>query len=133
MLVIREIQMRALARVARTDLAMDHVREFFPSKCDSFTRLELQDKVARALDRAGSHELHSMRDQLQFVDLVFILGEDFDMRFCWASAILNDRSPETFPLRASLLYDRSLQFLRSRRDQQDYARSAEDRRSAEDK
>jgi hypothetical protein len=110
---IRESQMRVLADATNVGVAVEHVRQYFASECAELEPDELKAKVHRALTRAVSHGFSSTRDQLQFLDVVFALGEDFDSRHPWAGEILNDRSPEALPFRATRLYNRSLQQLRT--------------------
>jgi hypothetical protein len=93
MLTIRDEQIQALARadVARFEQRVfAHLKEFFPAQCRPLTEQELRRTIRVGLERAASYEIVSQRDVCMFIDLMMVLGRDFDTdkRFPWAQEIL---------------------------------------------
>ena len=108
MLLIRQSQIDHLACSTKRTLALTHVQRHFPAICKSLNPSHLTPLVSNALQRAAAHGFQSDADLLTFVDLAVVLGDDFDTRFAWARAILDDHSPDTRPFRAVRLYEEAM-------------------------
>lgn len=113
MLTIRREQMEVLLEQRRIQLLVSHARQFFPEKSATVTRPDLEDTARSAIKRARSYGLTSVRDAMQFLDLMFVLGPDFDVKLPWANEILSDRSSESTRFRSTRLYLKAVRHLRS--------------------
>jgi hypothetical protein len=115
MLTIRQEQMDALLAQRRLSMVVTHAHKFFPEQCAQLRPEELQQTAQSAMKRAASYGLTPMRDVLQFLDLVMVLGADFDSRLPWAREILEDRSGTGSRFRSTRLYLRAVRHLRSQK------------------
>ena len=111
--MIRSEQIGILTTRRRAILA--HVRRYFPALCAALFPHALEDKLARAVNRASAYRFQSYVDVQQFVNLCLMLGEDFELspEFAWAARILNDPNPAAARFRSSWLYDRVIHHLAS--------------------
>lgn len=95
---------------------VQHVYQSFPDRCslrgDSVTR----GIIERAIKKANSYGLRVTTDTQQYVDLVMVLGEDFEDKaeFRLVRDILNDNTPAKSPFRATWAYDCVVRFLKRR-------------------
>lgn len=112
MLIIRTQQINALLAHQKLQTMLRHVRKFFPAKCSAFEPGDLELTIRSALERAEYHGFTSLRDALQFVDLVIVFGLGFDYRLPWAREILGGQSVERPHFRCTRLYLRALRYLR---------------------
>lgn len=112
MLIVRTQQMNVLLAHRRLEKALRHARKFFPGKCTALGTVGLEVTVRSALDRAAYHGFTSLRDALQFVDLVLVFGPGFDDHLPWAREILENRSGERAHFRCTRLYLGALRCLR---------------------
>ena len=112
-LVIRREQMNALLAHRRLVRAVDHARKCFPEQCAKLTADELRRTARSALSRAGAYGMTSMRDALQFLDLMLVLGADFDERLPWAREILEEQTGRGARLKSTRLYMSAMRHLRS--------------------
>ena len=97
MLVLREVQMRALQRVrirSFEDRLTDHCRRFFPRVCNALGA-QLQLAIRDAIKRAGSYGFESQQDICKYVNLVFTFGRDFDRSSLlhWVKPLLTSSIP----------------------------------------
>lgn len=107
MLTIRDPQMRALREAFWMNLIVEHVRDCFPAKCAKLGESGVSKLVTRALKRAAAYGFRTLVDIQQYVDLVVVLGEDFEAtsEFAWAREILEDKNPAAAKFRATWLCD----------------------------
>ena len=92
MLVLREQQMRALARAALPQWMANHLKQFFPRECAALGEAGLRERVREGIARAVSHGFETEVQISQYVDLMFAFGPDFDRdpEFSWPGPILSD-------------------------------------------
>jgi hypothetical protein len=84
--------MQVLVEQQRLELVLRHMLKFVPNDCSN-----VKPQGSRSsLERANHYGLTSLRDSLQFVDLVLTLGPDFDSNLLWAREILEYRSCDLF-------------------------------------
>ncbi len=101
MLTIRQAQLAALGEmdVARFERWMlDHLAKFFPPQCAAAGELELRRTIRHGIDRAAAHGFRRKRDVCKYIDLMVVLGRDFDTsdQYPWARVILTElRNPDT--------------------------------------
>ncbi len=112
MLIIRARQMEVMLEQQRLEVVLQHAQKFFPNQCSTLQPEGLERTVLSAMKRARANGFSAMRDMLQFVDLVLLLGSDFDSTLPWARKILEDRSGEKAHSRSTRLYLRALRHLR---------------------
>src|SRR3954466_5305786 len=73
-----------------------HVRQEFPEQTKGLTDPAIDKRIADATERARLYEIGTERDITLFVDLVFLLGANFEQerKMAWAKKILVDSSME---------------------------------------
>lgn len=94
MLVIRDEQLRVMARGALPDWITKHVKQFFPHQCTELGEEALRERVDEGIARAVLHGFESSAQISQYVDLMFVFGPDFDTdaTLSWPRPILRDRT-----------------------------------------
>jgi hypothetical protein len=107
MLTIREMQMRALTDDVWRRLIVKHVQECFPKQFEQMGESTVSDIAQRARKKARAYGFTRLADQQQYVDLVVVLGEDFESapEYTWTREILEDRNAAGGAFRATWLYD----------------------------
>jgi hypothetical protein len=72
------------------DWMLSHLQRFFPLRCTALGERELRESIQSGIDRAAHYEIRTKRDVCKFIDLMFVLGEDFDSvePSKWATKIL---------------------------------------------
>lgn len=97
MLIIRKSHKDTFGKVARQkfeDRATEHCRRVFKDDCEKLGDETLRSRIAVGTDAAGTYGIRKERDVIRYVDLMFILSEDFDKNpsFPWAAKILKDEA-----------------------------------------
>ncbi len=94
MLVLREQQVRALARAVLPQWIAKHLKQFFPVECAALGEPGLRERVREGIARALSHGFETEVHISQYVDLMFAFGADFDTdpALSWPQPILADRT-----------------------------------------
>ncbi len=113
MLVINDAQMKTLSRAVFETWMLEHLRTVFPEACNELGDAGLRREIKRSIEKANQHGFDCERDLALFVDLVFLLGQDFDQdpRMAWAGQILNDLSLTDNASRMDVLYDAAIEYL----------------------
>jgi hypothetical protein len=107
-LLIRDEQVSALRRVRQKEYEKRlaaHLRKYFSETCADLGARGLRDAVRYGIHRARSYGIHSERDVVKYLNLMFVFGRDFDTdpRFPWAASML--RSTDYGPtLRINQVY-----------------------------
>ena len=72
-----------------------HLHKFFPRECQSAGETQLQDTIKYGIKRAASYGITSKRDVCKYIDLMVLLGREFetDQRFPAAANILRQPIP----------------------------------------
>jgi len=108
MLLIRESQIQVLSSSRRESFTVrceSHLRANFAS-CAAMSPRELRTMVEQGTARARSYGIEAERDVCKFLNLIAVLGRDFDLRFQWARKTLaSDAGPR---LRLNRLYERAI-------------------------
>ena len=100
MSTIRPAQLEAFSQeeVRKFELwVLAHLRRFFPKQCDAAGESQLRETIRYGIERAAVHGLRGRRDVCKYIDVMMLLGRDFDTgeRFPWARVILVEiKSPE---------------------------------------
>jgi hypothetical protein len=92
MLVIRDAQLRAMARAALPDWITKHLRQFFPRQCAALGEAGLRERVHEGVSRAVVYGFTTEVQISQYVDLMFVFGADFDTdpALSWPQPLLSD-------------------------------------------
>jgi hypothetical protein len=105
MIPIRTEQMDALNRHMEEDFVermTAHLRRFFPN----WARVSGEQGVVRTIrlgiERARSYRITAERDVSRYIDVMAVLGEDFDKE-AWAAGILNRNGSGA--VRMNLVFD----------------------------
>jgi hypothetical protein len=105
LLIIRQEQMAAFSRaeVEKFEAWMlNHLMQSFPKQCGGLREAELRELIQYGIKRARVHRITAARDVSKFIDLMMIVGRDFDtdQRSAWAGQILANRKTARSKLRA---------------------------------
>jgi hypothetical protein len=67
-----------------------HLRKFFSSQCDALGESRIVETIQYGMKRAPQHGFKTRRDVCKYIDLMIVLGRDFDTgeRTRWAAGIL---------------------------------------------
>ncbi len=92
-LTIRQAQMDVFSQVEVQkfeDWMVSHLKQFFFRECRSLGELQLRDLIQYGIKSAARHQITIERDVCKFIDLMIVLGRDFDTdgRNVWAHEIL---------------------------------------------
>jgi hypothetical protein len=116
MLRIRKEQYEELGKVSLKrfeDSMVEHIREFFPKYYQIHKEPLIRNVILYAVDRAESYGLVTERDVCLYINLVFLLGSNFntDPQLPWAAAILNDETITDSVTRIDRLHDKGMEYL----------------------
>ena len=116
MLFIRHKQMERFEEVARRNFEeqmCEHLMRFSPVHCSTLDETVVRDIVRIGIERAGNYGFTNRGAVRFFIELMIQLGTDFDSdpQLEWASATLKASEPPTQEERASLLYDRAMNYI----------------------
>jgi len=67
-----------------------HLKRFFSAKCDALGEACIAEIIRYGMKRASHHGFRTRRDVCKYIDLMMVLGRDFDIheRTRWAAGIL---------------------------------------------
>lgn len=116
MLVIRGEQTEAFRQAARRnfeDLMADHLRAFAPVQSKILGDAQVRKVIRLGIERAGAHSLSGRGPVRLYLELMFMLGSDFDTdpQLPWAREVLSDEAVPEQTERAGRLYDEALRFV----------------------
>ena len=71
-----------------------HLKRFFPRQCRALGDDRLNDTIHFGIRRAATYGIKAKRDVCKYIDLVIVLGRDFEKgeKLPWASEILNSKN-----------------------------------------
>jgi hypothetical protein len=115
MLTIRRKQMAVFAEVETkkfVDRVVVHLKKFFPKQCEAMGDSQLPETIRYGIKRAASYNIKAQRDVSRYVDLMMVLGHDFDRdkRLPWAGEVLRARN--SAEVRISMLLKTAQKHLR---------------------
>lgn len=116
MLRIRKEQNEELGKIALKrfeDNMVEHIKEFFPKYYEIHEEPLIRKVILYAVDRAESYDLITERDLCFYINLVFLLGSNFDTdpQLPWAAEILKDETITDSVTRIDRLHDKAMQYL----------------------
>jgi len=116
MLRIRKEQNEELGKIALKrfeDSMVEHIKEFFPKYYEIHEEPLIRKVILYAVDRAESYDLITERDVCLYINLVFLLGSNFDTdpQLPWAAETLNDETITDSVTRIDTLYDKAMEYL----------------------
>jgi hypothetical protein len=76
------------------DWMVAHLNRFFPRECRAMGEAKLRGTVRYGIQRAAAYGLKAKRDVCKYIDVMIVLGNDFDKdkRHGWAREILGRRA-----------------------------------------
>jgi hypothetical protein len=115
-LVIRSEQFNALARIPRLDYEdslIRHFHRFYPVECEHAGAEQVRKLIRYGIDRAIVHGYGSQREIALYINLMLILGCDFDRdpQYPWAGEQLNDTSIEDDFQRIQRVFQTTIDYL----------------------
>jgi hypothetical protein len=116
MLKIRKEQMDELAKVSLGNFEngmVGHVKRFFPKYHDVMGEPAVRKTIRYGVDRAEAYGFTAERDVCQYINLMFLLGSDFDadIQLPWLAAIFGDASIKEPGERMDRAYDAAMIYL----------------------
>jgi hypothetical protein len=116
MLKIRKEQMVELGKVSLGNFEngmVEHVKRFFPKYHDVMGDPAVRKTIRYGIDRAEAYGFTTERDVCQYINLMFLLGSDFDTdtRLPGLAAIFGDTSMKEHGERMDRAYDAAMEFL----------------------
>lgn len=114
MLTMRSAQMTVFSQAALKsfeDRMLDHVKEFFPEKCEKLGE-KTRETIRHGMVKARKYAISSEYDVCIFVDVMFEFGDDFDVdpNLPWASEVLNDPAIWSPTYRINRLFDAAMDY-----------------------
>jgi len=108
MLTIRQSQIEIFSAVEVRrfeDWMVSHLRRFFPLQCAALAEAELRESIQRGIVRAARYGIRTKRDVCKFIDVMIVLGEDFDSAEApdWARKILSRPGDSGMKIKTLLL------------------------------
>ena len=94
---------------------VEHIRQYHPEQHSALSTDEVLEAVRYGIRRAAAHGITREQDITRFVDVMMVLGRDFDdePRLPWAKQILQDESLGEPGERLGELVRAALAFLRN--------------------
>jgi hypothetical protein len=92
---------------------LTHLRRFFPESYQALGDDGARELIHLGLQRTASHHLVAERDVCKYINLMVVLGRDFDHRVPWAREILNDHTTLP-PEKLRRLYQSTIERAQSR-------------------
>ncbi len=123
MLLIRDAQMRVLSLALFERWMQGHLRECFPDRCAQLETTDLCRFVHCGLEKARSYCFVDEADGCRFVDLMVVLGPDFDVnpQLPWASVILKNPAFPDPSTRMEALFEAACEHLHRIEHPEEYA------------
>ena len=123
MLIIRDEQAEAFLVPVDDDFrkwVAIHLEQFFPDQCAQLGARAIDDVVEYGIQRAKLYAIHDQANVCAYLNLMFVLGRDFDAapHLPWAGAILGDKSIASASARTERLHGESMRYLRRLADNQ---------------
>jgi hypothetical protein len=96
MLTIRQAQFAVFSQLEVhkfEEWMLTHLKKFFPQQCAAAGDQRLLEVVRYGIQRAAVYGITAKRDVCKYIDLMIVLGRDFDTdnRSRWAGEILGKR------------------------------------------
>lgn len=121
MLKIRKEQYEELGKISLKrfeDSMVEHIKEFFPENYDVLGEAVVRNVIEYGVDRAEAHGFETEPDVNMYIDLMLLLGSNFDTdpQLPWAAEILQEESTEEESIaepvgRVEKLYDQAIEHL----------------------
>lgn len=115
-MIIRKEQMSAMkdaAVISFENRMIEHLRNLFPKHHEVLHDSGLLKVVQLGINRAGSYKIDAESPVCHYIDLMFLLGSNFDtdLQLPWAGEILRDADVPNQFVRIDKLYSTALAYL----------------------
>jgi hypothetical protein len=90
-----------------------HLNILYPERCQDIGEPKLRRMIQYGIKRAASHGIQLENDVRKYIEVMLVLGPDFDNdpHFPWAASILTDESLKDPKLKASRLHETAMKNL----------------------
>jgi hypothetical protein len=93
MLLIRKKHKDTFGKIAKDRFecrALAHCKRVFKPDCEKLGDPAVKERIRKGIDAAGGYGVRKEYDVVRYIDLMFILSEDYDTNrsFPWAARIL---------------------------------------------
>jgi hypothetical protein len=115
MLKIRKEQDEELGKINLKkfeDNMVEHIKEFFPKYYEIHSEPLIREIIHYTIERAESYDFVTERDVCMYINLVLLLGSNFDTdpQLPWAIKILKDETITDPATRIDRLYDKAMEY-----------------------
>lgn len=118
MLKIRKEQYEEMGKISLKrfeDSMVEHIREFFPEQYDALGESVVRKVIEYGVDRAEAHGFETEPDVNMYIDLMLLLGSNFDTdpQLPWAAEdeSIEDESMAESVGQVEKLYDQTIEYL----------------------
>jgi len=84
---------------------LNHLMDVFPDQCEPLGESKISEIIWQGIDKANGYHLSTERDIARYIDLMILLGRDFDMALPWANNILTDKNIKKSTVKLDELFD----------------------------
>jgi hypothetical protein len=121
MWTIRQDQLEGLRRATVKrfeDVMVEHWTEFFPAKCQAMGESQLRELIRHGIGRAQVYEITAECEVSVFLDVMLVMGRDFDLQGenAWAVRILKNGDGSNSAERVAELRDAALEHLETQKE-----------------
>jgi hypothetical protein len=133
MLVIRDEQMQAFAQNAKRQFESEmvrHISGFAPGRFEALGEKAVREMVSLGIERAEKYGFSNRGPARFYIELMFLLGSDFDTdpQYAWAAEVLGGPDPADQMTRADQLHQKTLSYIETAAGQYtEYERQAFDK------
>jgi hypothetical protein len=115
MLTIREEQIRILAKEGLRCWLHDYLNRNYPAQVERSGAETMGVRLNELIAMADRRGFRTAEDVRRYVHVGFLLGPEFETRYAWAGAVLEDPELDDPGWRAKSLEEAAIQFLCSHR------------------
>lgn len=91
-----------------------HLKRYFPDRCAHLSDEDVRESIRYGIERANAYEICIEQDVSRYINLMYILGRDFDRdpELPWAQAILSGRALKGLKtVKMDVLYEEAERYL----------------------
>jgi hypothetical protein len=85
---------------------IEHLNRCFPAECEALGLQATENVIRYGIERAAGYGINLERDVCKYIDLMFVLGHDFDQQpdLPWVSEMLKDDTCTNSSVKMERLY-----------------------------
>jgi hypothetical protein len=112
-LIIRDEQLKILEEAQFENWLVKHLKKFFPDVCQKLDEPEIRERIQHGFKQAAFYCFDDRVHIMQFIDLMFVFGRDFDADpdLPWASSVLKDENNYGAEFKMDQLFENAMDTL----------------------